>query len=50
MRNEDMIAIVECYIHHRTDKNIRITKPRTPKQYLLLSKAYENCKDFFIKH
>jgi hypothetical protein len=50
MRNEDMIAIIECFIHHKTDKQIRITKPRTPQQYLLLSKAYENCKDYFIKH
>jgi len=29
MNNETMIAIVECYIHHRTDKKVRIRKPIT---------------------
>jgi hypothetical protein len=50
MRNEEMIAVVECFIHHRTNKQVRIAKPNTPQQYLLLTKAYEYCKGFFIKH
>tara|TARA_R110000851_G_scaffold311442_1_gene471611 strand:- start:724 stop:876 length:153 start_codon:yes stop_codon:yes gene_type:complete len=49
MRVEAMIATVECFIHHRTFKEIRISKPRTPQQFFLLTKAYEKCKDFFIK-
>ena len=50
MNNETMIAIVECYIHHRTDKKVRVRKPITHNEFFLLTKAYENCKDFFIKH
>jgi len=49
MSNDQMIMILECFIHHRTNKQIRIARPRTPQQYLLLSKAYENCIGFFIK-
>jgi hypothetical protein len=49
MRNEDMIAVLECFIHHRTNKEIRIAKPRTPQQYLLLTQYYEKCIPFFIK-
>ena len=49
MSNEEMIAVVECYIHHRVDKEVRIAKPKTPQQYLLLAKAYENCIGFFYK-
>lgn len=45
-----MIAIVECYIHHRTNKQVRIAKPRTPQQFLKLTKAYESCYRFFIKN
>ena len=44
-----MIAIVECFLHHKTGKQIRISKPTTPSHYLLLTKAYENCKAYFIK-
>lgn len=50
MNNKTMIATVECFIHHKTDKQIRIAQPKTPNQFYLLSKAYENCKDYFIKH
>ena len=50
MNNEQMIAFVECFIHHRTGKEVRIAKPTKPNHYLLLTKAYENCKGFFIKH
>ena len=50
MGNEQMIAFVECFIHHRTGKEVRIAKPTKPSHYLLLTKAYENCKGFFIKH
>jgi len=49
MSNEQMISVIECFIHHRTGKEIRIAKPITPQQYLLLSQAYENCIGFFIK-
>jgi hypothetical protein len=49
MSNEQMIAVVECYIHHRVNKEVRIAKPKTPQQYLLLTKAYENCIGFFYK-
>jgi len=49
MDNREMIAIVECFIHHRTGKQIRIAKPSKPNHYLLLTKAYENCKAYFIK-
>jgi len=49
MSNEQMIAVVECFIHHRTGKEIRIAKPTRPNHFLLLSKAYEICKGFFIK-
>jgi len=50
MDNKEMIAIVQCYIHHRTNKQVDIALPKTPNQYLLLTKAYEYCKGFFIKH
>ena len=50
MSNEQMISMIECFLHHKVNRNIRIAKPRTPQQYMLLVKAYENCKDFFIKH
>ena len=49
MSNEQMIAVLECFIHHKTDKEVRIAKPRTPQQYLLLSKCYEDCIGFFTK-
>jgi hypothetical protein len=44
-----MISVVECYIHHKKNKEVRIARPRTPQQYMLLVKAYENCIGFFIK-
>jgi hypothetical protein len=50
MDNLQMIAMVECFIHHKTGKEIRIAKPNKPNQYLLLVKAFENCKHFFIKN
>jgi hypothetical protein len=49
MRNEEMIAMVECFIHHKTGKQIRIEKPRNHHDFFLLTKAFENCKGFFIK-
>lgn len=49
MQNEQMIATVECYIHHKTDKEVRIAMPRNHDQFFKLVKAYENCKNFFIK-
>ena len=50
MTNNEMIATIECYIHHRTNKQIRIQQPKGGNEFLLLVKAYENCKGFFIKH
>lgn len=50
MSNEQMIAVVECYIHHRTNKQVRIAKPKTPQQYLKLTQAYESCIGFFHKY
>jgi hypothetical protein len=50
MNNETMIATVECFIHHKADKEVRIRKPITHNEFFLLTKAYENCKDYFIKH
>ena len=49
MSNEDMIAVLECFIHHKENKEIRIAKPKTPQQYLLLVSCYEKCIPFFIK-
>jgi len=50
MDNKEMIATVECFIHHKTGQEIRISDPKTHNQFFLLTKAYENCKAFFIKH
>jgi hypothetical protein len=50
MNNLEMIATIECYLHHKLDKEIRLNEPKTPRQFFLLTKAYENCKGFFIKH
>jgi len=49
MSNIQMIAIVECFIHHRTGKQVRISKPTKPQHFLLLTKAYENSLPYFIK-
>ena len=49
MDNRQMIAVVECFIHHRTGKQIRIRKPMSHNEFFLLTKAYENCKAYFIK-
>ena len=48
MSNEDMIAVLECFIHHRENKEIRIAKPKTPQQYLLLVSCYEKAIKNFI--
>ena len=47
--NLKMIATVQCFIHHRANKVVSIMQPRTPQQFFLLTKAYESCKDYFIK-
>ena len=49
MSNDQMIMIIECFIHHRAGKQVRISRPRTPQQYLLLAKMYENCIGWFVK-
>lgn len=49
MSNEQMIAVVECFIHHKTNKQVRIAKPTKPQHFLLLTKAYENSLPYFIK-
>jgi hypothetical protein len=50
MSNKEMISVIECFVHHRTGEQIRLTMPRTPQQYLLLTQAYEKCLPYFIKH
>ena len=50
MNVQQMIAMVQCYIHHKTGKEIQISQPKNPSHFFLLSKAYENCKGYFIKH
>ncbi len=50
MSIEQMIATVECYIHHKKNVQVRIRKPQNPHHYFLLSKAYENCIEYFIKN
>ena len=41
MSNLEMIHLIQHYIKVRKGINVRIAEPRTPNQYLLLSKAYE---------
>ena len=48
MNIEEMVSLVQCYIHHMTGKQIVITKPRGGKQYFLLTKAYAIAKDNLI--
>jgi uncharacterized Fe-S cluster-containing radical SAM superfamily enzyme len=48
MDNLQMIATIQCYIHHRTGREVNINQPRTHEQFFLLVKAYESCKGFFI--
>ena len=50
MGNLEMIATIECYIHHKTGKEIRISQPKNHNHFFLLTKAYESCKNYFIKH
>ncbi len=37
---EQMIAIVQIYIHHRKDKEVQISPPRNARQLALLIDAY----------
>lgn len=41
------IALVQCYIHHRTNKEVNIQPPRTKKQMELLEVAYSVAVDYF---
>jgi len=50
MSNEEMISTIQCFIHHKTNRQIRILKPKTPSQFLLLTSLYQKCIGFFIKH
>lgn len=34
------IAAIQCYILHKTDKEVNIEIPRTVRQFHLLDKAY----------
>ena len=47
--NEMMVATLECYIHQVKGTEIKIQLPKTPQQYMLMVKAFENCKGNFIK-
>lgn len=34
------ISVVQCYIHHKTGKEFKISVPNTLNQKMLLEKAY----------
>jgi len=41
---QEMIAIVQIYIHHRKNKEVQIAFPNTPRRMALLLKAYDIAK------
>ncbi len=45
MRPEEMIAIVEVYVHHMTGQNVSI-RPKLPEEYGLLLRAYIKAADW----
>ena len=47
MRTEEMIALVQCYIHHKKGVEVNIVPPRNGRQYLLLRGAYDIAVKFF---
>lgn len=36
-----MIALVQCYIHHKKGVEVDIVPPRNGREYVLLRKAYD---------
>lgn len=42
MSELEMIRVIEKYIRVKKNTNVRIALPNTPKQHLLLVKAYEH--------
>jgi hypothetical protein len=49
MRTEEIIAIVEVYVHHATGKNIPV-RPDLPREMPLLLKAYSKAIDWIDKN
>ena len=41
MNTLQMIALVQCYIHHFKDVEVKISHPRKGRDYVLLSKMSE---------
>ena len=41
MNTLQMIALVQCYIHHFKDVEVNIAQPRAGRDYFLLSKMSE---------
>ncbi len=44
------IEVVQAYIYHRKNKEIKINPPQTDKDYMLLEKAYRIAVDWFMKN
>ena len=40
MNVEEMICVVQIYIHIRKNKEVKINHPRTAREFFLLTKAY----------
>lgn len=38
---EEMIEVVQLYIHHRKNKEVKINKPTNATEFLLLTQTYE---------
>lgn len=45
MTEQEMISFVEAYIIKKKNTRVRIALPKTPRQHLLLVKAYEYAKN-----
>jgi hypothetical protein len=44
---EEQIAIIECYIHVRKGKEVRIKYPSTMREIMLVQKAYAHAQRWF---
>ena len=42
------IAIVQCYILHKTDKMVQIKHPKNINEIILLDQAYDVSKQYLI--
>lgn len=38
---EEMIEVVQIYIHHQKDKKVKINRPTNATEFILLNQAYE---------